>query len=187
MPQTPTLPTAILETVLTAITTLFLPGANNDAALARLAAKELLADYRPQTADELSLAATIISCSFRALDILVQAAAKDLPTPQMLRLHASAIGLNREAAKAQRQLTQLQKERRQAQKPDPEPAPQPTQQPLARPLGPIAQFAKDRGLTWSKANQEREREKRIAASLERAKAKAAAANAAAAPDPAASP
>jgi hypothetical protein len=180
----PTIPAAILETVITGIATLFLAGANGDATVAREAARELLADYRPRTSAELSLAAIIISCGLRSLDILVQAAAKDLPVAQMLRLHASAVGLCREAAKAQRHLTQIQKEHIQTRPAEtariqPEPAPQPIHEPATRPLGPIAQFAKDRGLTWSKANQEREREKRIAASLQRAEAKVAAANAAA--------
>jgi hypothetical protein len=197
MPLTPNLPAAILETILSGITTLFLAGANGDATVARQAATELLTDYRPQNAAELSLAATIISCGFRSLDILVQASATDLPIPAMLRLHGSAVSLSREAAKAQRHLALLQKERKQTRpaqpvqfEPDPAPAPQPVQEAPARPLGPIAAFAKERGITWSKAYQERERERRIAASLKRAEAKVAASNAptaaaAVSPEPAA--
>ena len=61
---------AILETVLARLALLFLAGAAGDATAARLAARQMLAAYAPETPDELSLAAEIISFHLHALEAL---------------------------------------------------------------------------------------------------------------------
>ncbi len=109
----PAISPAIVETLLAGLATLFLTGAGGDAAAARRAASQMLGVYRPESEDELRLAANIIGFSFHALEALGQAAAPDMPLTRVLRLRGSAVSLSREAAKAERQLAQLQKARRQ--------------------------------------------------------------------------
>ncbi len=106
-----TVPVAILETVLIGLTAVFLTGAGGDIAMAREAARQMLGIYQPQSEDELRLAANIIAFGFRTVETLGQASAPGLPTAVMLRLHASAVGLSREAARAERRLVQLRKAR----------------------------------------------------------------------------
>jgi hypothetical protein len=173
-------PAALLETILTRLAALFLIGANGDATAARQAALQMLGAYHPETEDELSLAAQIIGFSFQALEALGQAAAPDLPVSRILRLRGGAVSLSRESAKAQRRLTQLQKDRRQgtliqAAESAAEPAPQP-EKPLGlvKNAGPVATAAKAGGLTWTQAYEQRQRDTRIAASLKRAEALVAA-------------
>lgn len=74
-----TFPAAVLETILIRIAALFLIGAGGDMEAARHAALAMLGAYHPETEDELSLAAQIISFSFQALEALSQAAAPDCP------------------------------------------------------------------------------------------------------------
>jgi len=125
MPLATTLPTAILETILTRLAPLFLIGANGDLTAARHAASQMLDAYDPQTNDELCLAAQIIGFSFQALEALAQAAQPDLSLTRIIRLRGSAVSLSRESEKAQRRLSQLQKARQQAIPAEiqPEPAP----------------------------------------------------------------
>lgn len=109
-----TLPAAILETILIRLAGLFLAGAGGDISAARHAASHMLAAYHPGTEDELRVAANIVIFSFQALEALGQAAAPDMPLTRILRLRSGAVSLSREAAKAERRLTELQKARRQA-------------------------------------------------------------------------
>jgi hypothetical protein len=175
-----TLPTAILDTILSYLTTLFLPGTAGDFTAARRAAGQMLAAYQPQTEDELRLAAAIVSFSLQALDSLSQAASPDLPLTKILRLRGSAVSLSRESDKAQRRLEHLQQTRRQTEAIETEAIrPEATQTEAARPEAtrpeaepPLAPASAK--LTWTQAYEQRQRDQRIAASLKRAEARVAA-------------
>jgi hypothetical protein len=65
MPLPTGLPTAIVQTILTSLTALFLAGAAGDLTATRQAAAQMLGAYHPETEDELRLAANIIGFSFR--------------------------------------------------------------------------------------------------------------------------
>jgi hypothetical protein len=125
------LPAVILATILARLARLFLTGAGGDLNAARNAASQMLAAYHPETEDELSLAAEVISFAFHALDALSQAADPDMSLNQKLRPRGSAVSLSREFHKSQRKLDQLQKGRRagimtratETPVPKPEPAP----------------------------------------------------------------
>jgi hypothetical protein len=172
-----TIPQAILDTVLGGLAALFLTGAGGDITAARQAAAHMLAAYRPETQDELRLAAAIVGFSFHALEALGQAAAPDLPFTRILRLRGSAVSLSREAAKAERRLLQLRKARVQDQPAEtrsepaqPEP---PADKARVEHLGPVAVAAKASGLTWTQSYEHRQQDIRLAASLKRAEAWAA--------------
>jgi hypothetical protein len=171
-----TLPAAILETILTGLAALFLTGAQGDGTAARHAAAQMLAAYHPENEDELRLAANIVSFSFQALDALARAAAPDTSGSSILRLRSNAIGLSREAGRAERRLGQLQKAR--GQQKSAESAPEPVQSranPNPIPTAPAVQVAaKTKELTWTRAYEARQREARLAASLKRAEAGVAA-------------
>ena len=107
-----TLPAAILETIITRLSALFLAGAAGDMIAARQAAAQMLSAYHPETEDELRLAANIVSFSFQALEALGQAATPDMPLTRILRLRGGAVSLSRESHKAQRRLDKLQTARR---------------------------------------------------------------------------
>jgi hypothetical protein len=187
-----TLPAAILGTVLTRLATLFLTGAGGDTAAARHAASQMLAAYHPETADELRVAANIISFSFQALEALAQAATPDMPLTRTLRLRSGAVSLSREAARAERRLGQLQNARQQpTQAQQAEIRPQPAHlEPkidkaiaLIQDTGDIAAAAKTSNLTWTQAYEQRQRDARIAASLKRAELRIAAQAKAVIPQP----
>jgi hypothetical protein len=170
-----TFPAAVLETILTRLAALFLIGAAGDMEAARQAALQMLGAYHPETEDELSLAAHIISFSFQALEALGQAAAPDLPLTRILRLRGGAVSLSRESAKAQRRLTQCQQDRRKA---TPAESVQPSAKiekavELMQESGQVAAAAKANGLTWTQAYEQRQRDVRIAASIKRAEARVA--------------
>jgi hypothetical protein len=165
-----TLPTAILDTILSYLTTLFLPGTAGDFTAARRAAGQMLAAYQPQTEDELRLAAAIVSFSLQALDSLSQAASPDLPLTKILRLRGSAVSLSRESDKAQRRLEHLQQTRRQTEAIETEAIRPEAIRPEAEP--PLAPASAK--LTWTQAYEQRQRDQRIAASLKRAEARVAA-------------
>jgi hypothetical protein len=177
MPLLTTLPAAILETILVRLAALFLIGAGNDIAAARQAAAEMLNAYNPETPEELRLAANIIGFSFQALEALAQAAGPDLPITRILRLRGSAVSLNRESAKAERRLAQLQKARQQAIPAEIQPQPvQPKPKienaiALIQDTNTVAAAAKANGVTWTRAHELRQRDLRIAASLKRAEAR----------------
>jgi hypothetical protein len=183
MPFATTLPAAILQTILTRLAALFLTGAAGDMTAARHAVAQMLGAYRPETEDELRLAANIVGFSFQALEALSQAATPDMPLTRILRLRGSAVSLSRESAKAERRLDQVQKARREGIPAPPaesrsEPAqPEPKIEKallLVEDTKSVAAAAKANGLTWTQAYEQRQREARIAARLKRAEARIAA-------------
>jgi hypothetical protein len=105
------LPAAIRDTILGRLALLFLSAAAGDPTKAHAAAIESLADYHPETASELRLAANIISFGLHALGALNQAAAPDMSLTKILRLRGSAVSLSRESHKAERRLDQLRSAR----------------------------------------------------------------------------
>jgi hypothetical protein len=117
MPLAAHLCQAILNTALGQLALLFLAGAGGDMQAARDAATAILADYDPQTNEELALAADIVHGRFRAMEALGRSADPALPLTQVLRQRASAVSLSREAHKAQRKLDQLQRPRRTSARP----------------------------------------------------------------------
>jgi hypothetical protein len=151
-----TIAKAILETVLSHLALLFLTAAAGDNEAAREAATQMLAAHDPQTADELTLAAQIVTLQFHALEALANAAEPGLSMNRILRLRGSAVSLSREAHKGRRRLEQIQRARQgetqqpQAQQPQPEATqpetaqPEPPQpEPAARHPDPAAQQALD--------------------------------------------
>ena len=106
-----TIPQAILDTVLDRLALLFLAAAG-DPTTARHAAAQMLAAYKPETPDELSLASEIIIFGLHALEALSYASNPELSLNRILRLRGSAVSLSREQHKAHRKLDQLQRARR---------------------------------------------------------------------------
>jgi hypothetical protein len=106
-----TIAQAILDTVIGRLALLFLSGAAGDMPAAREAARQMLAAYNPETPDELTLAAEIISLQLHTLEALSYASDPDLSLNKILRLRGSAVSLSRESHKAQRKLDQLQRAR----------------------------------------------------------------------------
>lgn len=102
---------AILDTILGRLACLFLTGAGGDKATARQAALQMLGAFNVETAEQLRLAADIISFGLHALEALSQAADPELSLNRVLRLRGSAVSLSREAHKSQRKLDQLQRAR----------------------------------------------------------------------------
>jgi hypothetical protein len=171
------LPTAILDTILGRLALLFLSATAGDTPEARNAAAETLADYHPETASELRLAANIVSFSFHALEALSQAADPDMSLTKILRLRGSAVSLSRESHKAERRLRELQSARRAGQ-----PEPQVVEATPAKIDKAIALVEANRqqtpAPTWSKSHQQREAARRITENLRKNQAAhAAAANA----------
>jgi hypothetical protein len=170
-----TLPTAILETILTHLAGLFLTGAAGDPIAARRAAAQMLAAYHPNTEEELRLAGNIVGFSFHALEALGQAAAPDMPITRVLRLRGSAVSLNREASKAERRLIQLQTARRQCIQAQTQPAEPEAKAEKAVALiqdtRKIAIAAKANGQSWAQAYEEHQRDIRIAARIKKNAAK----------------
>jgi hypothetical protein len=165
-----TFPAVVLETILTRLSALFLIGAAGDSEAARKAALQMLGAYRPETEDELSLAAQIIGFSFQALEALGQAAAPDLPVTRILRLRSGAVSLSRESTKAQLRLSQLQNSRRQPSPAQPSAKIEETRE-LIQDASHITVAAKPSGQTWTQKYEQRQRDARIAASLKRAEKK----------------
>ncbi len=108
----PTIAQAILDTVIGRLVLLLLAGAGGDMIAARHAARQMLAAHNPETPDELTLAAEIISLQLHTLEALGYAADPDLSLNKILRLRGSAVSLSRESHKARRKLDQLQRARR---------------------------------------------------------------------------
>ncbi|WP_428493391.1 hypothetical protein [Rhodopila sp.] len=188
------LPTALVETILSRIAPLFLIGAANNPEAARHAAAHMLDAYHPETTEELRLAANIVAFGFQSLEALAQAATPDMSLTRILRLRGSAVTLSRESAKAERRLAELQTARRNApahpaatqpaaiQPAEPQPeTPEPTPAPriekaiaLIQDTAQIAATAQANNQTWDRAHEDRQREARIAASQQRAEARIAA-------------
>ena len=177
-----TIPACILEAVLGRLLPLFLPAASGDPAAARAAASHLLAAYQPRTEDELCLAATIVGFTLQALDAIGQSAGPEVPLTRVLRLRSGAVSLSREADKARRALTQMQKNRQPAQPAPAETAPEAAATPetaAAPPAKPIA--ARYPGRPQTEAD--RQQDLRIAESIKRATARASGGPAAQMPVP----
>ncbi len=181
---TKALPAAVLETVLPGLAALFLTGTDGDIAAARHAACQMLADYHPETENELRLAANIIAFSFHALEALGQASAPGVSLTRVLRLRGSAVSLSRESAKAERRLGQLQKARQQPipQARVPDTPPDPVQaapkigkhRDLTQDTASVVMAGKANQLALARAEEDRQRDRRIAAGLERLAARATA-------------
>jgi hypothetical protein len=162
-----TIPSVIQQMILTRMTTLFLTGAGGDLSAAREAAVPMLATYHPETAEELRLAAQIISFSLQAFEALSQASAPDINMSRTLRLRGSAVSLNRESEKDQRRLDQIQQARRAATPAQPEQA-RPT------PAQTMDKSAPPAPTNQSRTHAYDQQDLRIAASLKRAGARTAA-------------
>jgi hypothetical protein len=106
-----TLPAAIRDTIVGRLALLFLSATAGDMTEARAAAAETLADYHPETASELRLAANIVSFGLHSLEALSQAADPDMSLTKILRLRGSAVSLSRESHKPERRLDQLRNAR----------------------------------------------------------------------------
>jgi len=129
-----TIAKAILDTVLARLALLFLSAAAGDTEAAREAANQMLAAYNPQTADELTLAAQIVTLQFHALEALGNAAEPGLSLNRILRLRGSAVSLSRESHKARRRLDQIQRARQTPEQPArPAAAKLPAETPLPEP------------------------------------------------------
>ena len=174
----PSLPAAILDTVLGRLAIFFLTSTAGDMIAARHAAQQMLAAYHPETPGELSLAAEIVSFSFHALETLGQAADPDMSLNRKLRLRGSAVSLSREAHKSQRKLDQLQKARHagiptqpvQTQDSPAEAVPCEIDATPARPKMSRSETpakARNPGQTWTQAYQQRQAAKRIAENLKK--------------------
>jgi hypothetical protein len=168
---------AILETVLIHLAAFFLTGAGGDIIAARQAALQMLGAHRPETEDELRLAANVIAFGLHALEALGQASTPNLSLTRILRLRGSAVSLNREAAKAQRRLDQLQAAHRQDMPVRPVQAPPVQVHPKApdpiKDTSDIAAAAKVSRPTRTETEEDRQRDKRIAVFMQRPDIKAA--------------
>jgi len=175
-----TLPTAILDTILGRLALLFLTSTAGDLIAARRAAAQMLAGYKPETADELRLAAEIIGFSLHALEALGQAAAPDMPLTKILRLRGCAVSLSRETHKAERRLDQLQKARRAGIPAQSEatgaasPAAEPSRSQIDKAIAlieatrqVIETAGRSGAKTWTQAYQQRQTAKRIAENLKK--------------------
>ena len=118
------LPQALLDTVLDRLAPLLSAAANP--ASAREAIREMLAGYRPENANELALAAEIITLQLHTLEALGHAANPELSLNKIVRLRGSAVSLSREQHKAHRKLDQLQRARHAGIQPEQAEAPKPS-------------------------------------------------------------
>ena len=118
------IPTAIVETILLHLASLFLAGANGDADEARRAALHMLTGFNPRNEQELCLAADIISFDLHALEALRQSDEADMLITRVMRLRSGAVSLNREAHRARQEFRTLQRA-------TPEAAPATTEEPQA--------------------------------------------------------
>jgi len=97
----------ILAATVNQIAPLYLLDAQGDEQAARNAVTALLADYKLQTNEELTLAGDIIHYRLLATDSLKRSLDPELSETKVLRLRGSAVSLSREAHKAQRKLDKL--------------------------------------------------------------------------------
>jgi hypothetical protein len=163
-----TIPAIILHTILTRLGTLFLTGAGGDPSAAQEAAAQMLAAYRLETAEDLRLAAHVISFSLHGLEALGQASAPNITLSGTLRLRASAVSLNRASEKTQRRLDEVQQAR-------PEAVPAQADHVISAPSEAARTSASSRPSNQVHC-QLQDPDVRIAASLKRAEARIAAYN-----------
>jgi hypothetical protein len=195
-----TIAQAILDTVIGRLALLFLSGAAGDMAAAREAARQMLAAHSPETPDELTLAAEIVSLQLHTLEALSYASDHDLPLNKVVRLRGSAVSLSRESHKARRKLDQLQRTRRAgitaqlAEIPAEAAAPLPTSPATEKPIDQV-QAAREEiriakqigGENWLDAYQKRQVANRIAENLKKNQAQHIALTASAHPTAIAAP
>jgi hypothetical protein len=171
-----TIAQAILDTVIGRLALLFLSGAAGDMTAAREAARQILAAHGPETPNELTLAAEIVSLQLHTLEALSYAADPDLPLNKVVRLRGSAVSLSRESHKAQRKLDQLQSARRAGLAvPSESPQPQPARIDNALGLIEAARVAietakKTGGHNWSQSLQKRMTAQRMAEKMKKKQA-----------------
>jgi hypothetical protein len=174
-----TIAQAILDTIIGRLALLFLAGAAGDMTAAREAARQMLAAHGPETPNELTLAAEIVSLQLHTLEALSYAADPDLPLNKIVRLRGSAVSLSRESHKAQRKLDQLQSARRAGLAvPSESPQPQPASPPrIDNALGiieaardAIATAKKTGGHNWSQSLQKRMTAQRMAEKMKKKQA-----------------
>jgi hypothetical protein len=113
----------ILSATINQIAPLLIQRTGCDEHASRAALTALLADYKPETNEEFTLAADIVHYRFLAVDNMARSVEPNLPLTKVLRLRGSAVSLSREAHKTQRKLDKLQFTRTRAV-PEPEAQPQ---------------------------------------------------------------
>src|SRR4051812_15299013 len=105
------IPATIVNAVLDLLFPLLIAPAKGNAAVARQAALEAIAEYGPATREEYRLAGEIIAFSLQALSALRAAALPGTPNGAYLRLLNTANGLRRNEAAAQRKFDALKRAR----------------------------------------------------------------------------
>jgi hypothetical protein len=180
-----TIAQAILDTVIGRLALLFLTGACGDMIVARHAASQMLAAYKPETPDELGLAAEIVSLQFHTIEALSYASDPELTLNKILRLRGGAVSLSRESHKARRKLDQLQHARRAGTTEQPAEAAPEAALPQPAPMRPKVDNAlgmieaareaietahKTGGKNWSQSFQKRMTAKRITENLRKKQA-----------------
>lgn len=182
---------AILDMVIGRLAILFRASAGGDIEAARHAVSQMLLAFRPETPDQVTLAAEIIGFQLQTLEALSDAVKPELTLNQIIRLRGVAAGLSRESHKARRKLDQLQRPRREKVKAAPAEAPvqAPVQSPVvAAPMQPPAPApAEPKNIapaapqpapaataqTWSQSLQQRMKAKRMADKLNKQQARQA--------------
>jgi hypothetical protein len=104
-PSAPPLNPVLLNLVLAQLTPLFLEAAGNDTTLARTAAQDAVAGFRPRTSCDLLHAAQAIAFTAAALASLNQSMRADTPPVLAIRLRANANALGRTAERARKAIT----------------------------------------------------------------------------------
>src|SRR4051812_18493287 len=105
------IPAIVVNAVMDLLFPLLMTAARGNAADARQAALEMVAEHRPATREEYRLAGEIIAFSFQALYALRAASMPGIPNGAHLKLLNTANGLRRTEAAAQRKLDALQRAR----------------------------------------------------------------------------
>jgi hypothetical protein len=123
----PNLPTAAIDMAITLLLPLLVAALGGDATAARALALQCLADYRPDTVQELAIAAEAIGHGLKGLSLLAQSADPDADPRKSDIAVRRACSLSRAGHQAQRRLEALQLARRSATPAEqqPEPAPRP--------------------------------------------------------------
>ncbi len=123
----PNLPTAAIDMAVTLLLPLLVAALGGDAPAARALALQCLADYRPDTVQELAIAAEAIGHGLKGLSLLAQSADPDADPRKSDIAVRRACSLSRAGHQAQRRLEALQLARRSATPAEqqPEPAPRP--------------------------------------------------------------
>ncbi len=105
------IPTAVVEMVVGFILPMLLRAAGGDVTAAGDAARSMLAEYGPQTGQELRLAGDAIFGNLRSLAALGQPADPDAPLAETIEMAKLAVAYARGARLAERRLEALQRAR----------------------------------------------------------------------------